>query len=90
MDVFGVHQNLISDYGAFTSSLVSVRDRDIQQHLDEERERKARWPDPRISLNPNFRSGGTVAELVDANVLHPMCRDYSRVKEHEDDLAPGP
>ncbi|WP_326788586.1 DEAD/DEAH box helicase [Streptomyces sp. NBC_00151] len=85
MDVFGVHQNLISDYSAFTNSLVSVRDRDIQQHLDEERARKARWPDPRISLNPNFRSGGTVAELVDAGVLHPMCRDYFRVKEHEHD-----
>ncbi|MET9195304.1 DEAD/DEAH box helicase [Streptomyces olivaceus] len=85
MDVFGVHQNLISDYDAFTNSLVSVQDVRIQEHLDAERERKARWPDPRISLNPNFRSGGTVAELVDAGVLDSMCRDYFRVKENPDD-----
>ncbi|KPC81522.1 DEAD/DEAH box helicase [Streptomyces sp. NRRL S-4] len=85
MDVFGVHQRLISDYDAFTSSLVGVRDREIQRHLDEERGRKARWPAPRISLNPNFRSGGTVAELVDEGVLHPGCRNYFRSKEHEND-----
>ncbi|WP_030590267.1 DEAD/DEAH box helicase [Streptomyces anulatus] len=85
MDVFGVHQRLISDYDAFTSSLVGVRDREIQRHLDEERERKARWPDPRISLNPNFRSGGTVAELVSEGILHPDCRNYFRSKEHEND-----
>ncbi|MGW6639747.1 DEAD/DEAH box helicase [Streptomyces cyaneofuscatus] len=85
MDVFGVHQRLVSDYDAFTSSLVGVRDREIQRHLDEERERKARWPDPRISLNPNFRSGGTVAELVSEGILHPDCRNYFRSKEHEND-----
>ncbi|MER5485469.1 DEAD/DEAH box helicase [Streptomyces sp. NPDC002812] len=85
MDVFGVHQRLIADYDAFTSSLVSVRDQAIQRHLDHERERKARWPDPRISLNPNFRSGGTVAELVDAGLLHRECRRYFRAKEHEED-----
>lgn len=85
MDVFGVHQNLIKDYGAFTSSLVSVRDRDIQRHLDGEYERKIRWPDPRISLNPSFRSGGTVGELADAGVLHHECRRYFREKEDEQD-----
>ncbi|MFE4372161.1 DEAD/DEAH box helicase [Streptomyces sp. NPDC056835] len=85
MDVFGVHQNLIKDYGAFTQSLVSVRDRDIQRHLDAEREGKVRWPDPRISLNPSFRSGGTVAELVEEGVLHVGCKRYFREKKDEHD-----
>ncbi|MGW7412464.1 DEAD/DEAH box helicase [Streptomyces sp. NPDC054863] len=85
MDVFGVHQNLIRDYDAFTSSLVGVRDPDIQRHLDDERERKVRWPDPRISLNPSFRGGETVGHLVDTGVLLGPCRDYFRKKEHEHD-----
>ncbi|MEE4541388.1 DEAD/DEAH box helicase [Streptomyces sp. V4-01] len=85
MDVFGVHQQLIADYDAFTSSLVGVRDPDIQRHLEEERARKARWPDPRISLNPNFRKGGTVAQLTEELVLQAECGEYFRRKEHEDD-----
>ncbi|MFJ2413598.1 DEAD/DEAH box helicase [Streptomyces brevispora] len=62
-----------------------MRDREIQRHLDAEREREARWPDPRISLNPNFRRAGTVAELVDQGLLHRECRRYFRSKDHEDD-----
>jgi ATP-dependent helicase YprA (DUF1998 family) len=85
VDVFGVHQQLIADYESFTRSLVVVRDPEIQQHLADEGRRKARWPDPRISLNPNFRKGGTVAQLTDELVLHPQCREYFRKKEHPDD-----
>ncbi|WBB60138.1 hypothetical protein O7599_32140 [Streptomyces sp. WMMC500] len=55
MDVFGVHHDLIDEYQAFTSSLVAVRDPEIQRHLAGERERKARWSDPKLALNPAFR-----------------------------------
>ncbi|WP_460064134.1 hypothetical protein [Streptomyces sp. YKOK-I1] len=57
MDVFGVHHDLIAGYEAFTSSLVAVRDPDIERHLDDERRRRTRWPDPELALNPTFRSG---------------------------------
>ncbi|MEU8102200.1 DEAD/DEAH box helicase [Nonomuraea muscovyensis] len=89
MDVFKAHDQLINDYDEFTRSLVWVRATDIREHLDRERERKARWPDPWISLNPTFRSGGTVAELVDHGVsdgpgLHHLCKQYFRDKtDHE-------
>ncbi|MFJ7766882.1 hypothetical protein ACIQ1J_00220 [Streptomyces sp. NPDC097107] len=79
MDVFGVHHDLIAEYEAFTSSLVAVRDPDIENHLAGERERKTRWPDPKLALNPTFRSGGTVASLCDDGLLHPMCREYFRI-----------
>ncbi|MCM2429193.1 DEAD/DEAH box helicase [Streptomyces sp. RKAG337] len=85
MDVFGVHQQLIADYDAFTSSLVGVRSPEIQRHLEGERERKTRWPDPRISLNPSFRGGGTVAQLADDGVLDRECARYFRRKEHATD-----
>jgi hypothetical protein len=42
MDVFGVHHDLIAEYEAFTSSLIAVRDPDIESHLAGERERKTR------------------------------------------------
>jgi hypothetical protein len=85
MDVFGVHHDLIAEYEAFTSSLVAVRDPDIERHLADERERKTRWPDPELALNPTFRSGGAVASLCDEGLPHPMCQEYFRHKKHPDD-----
>ncbi|MFB7091145.1 DEAD/DEAH box helicase [Streptomyces sp. NPDC056296] len=85
MDVFGTHRQLIKDYDNFTTSLVWVRDPAIRNHLDLERENKTRWPDPWISLNPNFRGGGTVDALADDNVLHRGCKTYFRDKRDKDD-----
>jgi hypothetical protein len=62
MDVFAVHTRLVADYDAFTSSLVEVRDQRIKEHLEEQRQRKVRWPDPYLSLNPGFEGGGTIKE----------------------------
>jgi hypothetical protein len=73
VDVFDLHGRLISDYDAFTSSLVRVRDEQIARHLAHERERGVRWPDPWLSLNPSFESGGTISELVRDGLLHPEC-----------------
>ncbi|GLW62162.1 RNA helicase [Actinomadura rubrobrunea] len=85
MDVFQVHERLIDDYAAFTSSLVQVRDERIARHLRKENADKVRWPDPWLSLNPNFEPGGTVSELVAEGLLHPFCDRFFRAKEGEDD-----
>ena len=89
MDVFEVHDRLIADYDAFTSSLVQVRDERVAAHLLAERERKTRWPDPWLSLNPNFASGATVAELT-ADGLHPDCERFFRSKIDSEDPGARP
>ena len=85
MDIFGVHAKLVADYDAFTSSLVEVRDPRIKKHLEEQRRRKVRWPDPYLSLNPGFESGGTIKELVDAGLLDEECERLFRVKTGPED-----
>jgi hypothetical protein len=85
MDVFEVHERLIADYDAFTSSLVEVRDERIAAHLQAEREERVRWPDPWLSLNPSFEPGGTVTELVRDGLLHRDAERLFRSKEHADD-----
>ncbi|MFE9426189.1 DEAD/DEAH box helicase [Kitasatospora sp. NPDC006697] len=85
MDVFEVHQRLIDDYDSFTSALVHVRDPRIRYHLDAERGAKTRWPEPWLSLNPNFRKAGTVARLIEDGLLQPECGDYFRAKDGPDD-----
>jgi len=85
MDAFSVHEQLIGDYRAFTSGFVDIRDRRLAAHVAERLDSGAQWPDPWVSLNPNFAAGGTVEELVAARLLHPECARVFRVKEHPAD-----
>jgi hypothetical protein len=66
MDVFAVHERLVADYRAFTSGFVEVRDPRIRAHVKQELADGVQWPDPWLSLNPSFASGGTIPELVRA------------------------
>jgi hypothetical protein len=73
MDVFGVHQQLIRDYRAFTEGGTIIRDDRIAAFVEDDLDAKSQWPDPWLSLNPFFASGGTMLELVAEGVLHPEC-----------------
>lgn len=88
MDVFGVHRQLIADYQAFTTGFVEIRDRRIARHVQERLDNGDQWPDPYLSLNPNFASGGSVADLVADGLLHPECEWIFRVGK-DDAGAPG-
>lgn len=87
MDVFSIRDALIRDYRAFTSGTVPVRDRRIAEHVSSLLDAGAQWPDPWISLNPAFASGGTIAELVRDGLLHPEAERVFRRKEHQDDTG---
>ncbi|MEU0516731.1 protein kinase [Streptosporangium sp. NPDC006007] len=73
MDVFGVHQQLIKDYRSFTEGGTIIRDERIAAFVEDDLDAKSQWPDPWLSLNPFFASGGTVLELATEGVLHPEC-----------------
>jgi superfamily II DNA/RNA helicase len=80
MDVFKVHERLVADYASFTNSLVQVRDDRVARHLEEERAAHVRWPDPWLSLNPSFETGGTVTDLIAEGLLHPGMEPLFRLK----------
>ncbi|GAA0950926.1 protein kinase domain-containing protein [Nonomuraea longicatena] len=73
MDVFGVHGQLLKDYRAFTEGGIIIRDERISAFVEDDLDAKSQWPDPWLSLNPFFASGGTVLELVSEKVLHEEC-----------------
>jgi hypothetical protein len=73
MDVFEVHERVIADYRSFTSGFVEVRDRRIRAFVEEQFAAGVQWPDPWLSLNPSFATGGAVPELVAEGLLHPEC-----------------
>ncbi len=66
MDVFAVHERVIADYRAFTSGFVDVRDERIKKVVAEQFAEGVQWPDPWLSLNPSFASGGSVTDSSEA------------------------
>src|SRR6516225_3887614 len=85
MDVFGVRDRLIEDYRDFTGSFVDIHDKSIADHVRDRMARGYQWPDPWLSLNPNFASGGTIIELVAQGLLHPECERIFRLKDENPD-----
>ena len=90
MDIFGVRDQLVEDYREYTSSFVDVRDPRIRAHVEERMAVGYQWPDPWVSLNPNFASGGTITELVQSGLLHPDCERIFRLKQESGASPDGP
>jgi superfamily II DNA/RNA helicase len=80
VDVFSVRDRLIADYREFTGSFVDIHDKAIREHVQERMENGYQWPEPWVSLNPSFASGGTISELVAQGLLHADTREIFRLK----------
>ncbi len=87
MDVFDVRDQLIDDYSAFTTAFVDINDARIKEYVDNQLDRGDQWPEPWISLNPMFESGGAVGDLVAAGLLHHECERIFRVKDRLSDVG---
>ncbi|MEU2094891.1 DEAD/DEAH box helicase [Streptomyces globisporus] len=85
MDIFGARDQLVADYRAFTSGFVPVRDPRIAEHVRRELDEGSQWPEPWLSLNPNFASGGAIGDLTLEGVLHSECERIFRVKDVPED-----
>ena len=85
MDVFRVRDRLIEDYREFTGSFVDIHDKKIREHVADRMNRGYQWPDPWLSLNPSFASGGTVTELVGQGLLQPESERIFRLKDNGPD-----
>lgn len=66
-----MHRQLIGDYQAFTEGFVNARDMRVAEVIADLSADGAQWPDPWLSLNPSFASGGTIDDLVAAGLLAP-------------------
>lgn len=87
MDVFSVHRQLIDDYRSFTTSAVEPLDPRILQHVQDELAEGKQWPEPWLSLNPMFATGGSIDALVQEGLLHPECAKIFRPKNDITDVG---
>ena len=84
MDVFELRKQLVSDYKRFTRSFCVIRATDLRHFSDNAYEEERFWPDPLIQLNPGFVSDVTVSDMVQRNVLHPLCDFIFRLDKRPD------
>ena len=66
---------------------MDIHDEKIREHVADRMARGYQWPDPWLSLNPNFASGGSVTDLIAEGLLQPECERIFRLK---DDHPNGP
>jgi len=85
MDVFELRKRLISDYRDYTRSFIKIRDPRIKEFVDDILGAEGFWPEPLLQLNPTFKSGGTIDDLVEAEILHRECSRIFRIDKSETD-----
>ena len=83
MDAFSLHRRLIDDYRSFTEGFIEARDERIAEEIRRQSREGTQWPDPWISLNPAFETGGRIDELVGTGLLHPGCLDIFTTSAHQ-------
>ena len=72
MNIFKVHNQIISDYKSYIKSFLFIRDERISEVVDEELEAGRLWPEPLIQFNPTFEKGTSMSKLVDEGVVHQL------------------
>ena len=85
MDVFDLRGNLVSDYRDYVRSFIKIRDPGIGGFVDGILDGEGFWPEPLLQLNPTFKPGGTIDDLVDEGALHPECARIFRIDKSETD-----
>jgi hypothetical protein len=84
MNVFDLDRSVLDTYKRFARSFTDVRAPDLMEQIEAAYGRGAFWPEPMVQLNPNFKSGHTVRELVEAGELAPGCEKIFRDPNSKD------
>ena len=83
MDAFDLRNRLVDDYRRYTRSFIAIRDARIGEFVDGILAAEGFWPEPLLQLNPTFRPGGTIDDLVEQGALHPECARIFRFGKSE-------
>ncbi|MFB2835045.1 DEAD/DEAH box helicase, partial [Floridanema evergladense] len=76
LDIFSFRNEVIGDYRRYIESFLKIRNPQVKEFVDRELEKGQLWTDPLVQLNPSYRKGGTVTELIQQGTLHPDCAKY--------------
>jgi hypothetical protein len=81
MDVFALRNELVAYYRHYPESFLMIKDERIRAHVASELDDGLLWPDPALTLNPAFASGGAIDDLVSDVLLHSECARIFRARQ---------
>ncbi len=87
MNIFTYRNHLINDYKSYIKSFISIKNEKIKSFVENELESGLLWPESLIQLNPSFKKGNSIDELVAEGILQKDCSRIFRIKEKQDDLG---
>jgi ATP-dependent helicase YprA (DUF1998 family) len=67
--IFDLDRQVVSEYERFARSFTTVRADDLRSRLDQAYASRRFWPEPMIQINPRFKEGGSVGQLVSSGDL---------------------
>ena len=76
LDIFNFRNEVINDYRRYIESFLKIRDPKVKAFVDQELDKGQLWTDPLVQLNPTYKKGATVTELVKQGLLHRECDRY--------------
>jgi ATP-dependent helicase YprA (DUF1998 family) len=85
MNVFDLRSRLVADYQSYTRSFIKIRDPRINAFVTQALSVGVFWPEPLLQLNPTFRPGGTIDDLVTQGTLHRECARIFRSDKSDTD-----
>jgi len=87
MNVFKLRNDLISEYDSYISSFININDDRIRNYVDQELDEGLLWPNPLIQLNPSYKMGSSIDELIEEGILSEGCRNIFRIKKEASDFG---
>lgn len=88
MDIFDLDSAIVSDYKQFARSFSTIKAPDLKTEIDGIYASGRFWPEPILQLNPHYKQGRSIHDLVQDSVLDPACASYflnPRRTPHEGD-----
>ncbi len=78
MDVFSLRDTVVSEYRKFATSFTTIHAEDIRQQVEAIYAEGRFWPDPLIQINPSYKRGANLEELIQGGALDPRTAEIFR------------
>jgi hypothetical protein len=70
MNIFKIHEGVISDYSNYITSFIDIADHQIRSVVEESLNNKRLYPEPLVQFNPSFEIGESLKDLTNTIALN--------------------
>lgn len=88
--MFDLRNRLIDDFREYVQSFINISDDRIKEFFESELDRGVLWPEPLLQLNPLFRHGQFVDQLIATGKLDSRCGMIFRFGKSESNPSGRP